>query len=131
MMGFGNSPACEECGEWLTGRQTRYCSRKCQMRAYRQKTAQQPAERACVLCGATFRPRRGKQTFCDFENDADESCATLQTERARQRQELEGERWDKACDHCGENTCWDGVGRPRRFCSARCKQAFYRAAKKS
>ncbi|MFJ4845139.1 hypothetical protein [Streptomyces sp. NPDC088733] len=100
------------------------------MRAYRREKAQQPAERVCVLCGATFRPRRGKQTFCDFEADATQSCALLQTERAVLADRRDGERWDKACEHCGQDAGWEGSGRPRRFCGSRCKTAFYRAAKR-
>jgi hypothetical protein len=97
------------------------------MRAYRREHATPPAEKLCALCGATFRPLRGRQTFCDFQNDANETCAAMQSERDAQRLALDSERSDKMCDHCGEWAGWDGVGRPRRFCSARCKTAHYRA----
>jgi len=129
-IGFSDSTECEECGEWLTGRQKRFCSPRCKMQAYRRDKGQKPAERVCVLCGATFRPLRGKQTYCDYLNDADETCSAMQNELAARKRELEDVRYDKACEHCGEWAGWDGVGRPRRFCSSRCKTAFYRAAKK-
>jgi endogenous inhibitor of DNA gyrase (YacG/DUF329 family) len=121
---------CMECGNWLPDKSRSdrlYCSESCRKHAYRREHSTPPAEKICVLCGAIFRPLRGKQTFCDFTNDADETCAVLQNERAQQQRELEDQRWDKECEHCGENTGWDGVGRPRRFCSNRCKTAFYRA----
>lgn len=125
---------CVECGGWLPEKSRAdrvYCSDTCRKRAYRRDCASKPAEKVCVLCGATFRPLRGKQTFCDFEDQASGSCAELQNLQRQRASELEDERYDKLCDHCGEFTGWDGVGRPRRFCSARCKTAFYRAAKKA
>lgn len=133
MLGFGDSPACEECGEWLTGRQTRFCSARCKMRAHRRDSRPAPAERVCRLCGATFRPLRGKQTYCDWTNDADASCAELQNELARTALDKENQRWDSECarDGCEESTGWTGVGRPRRFCSDRCRVAHYRAEKRA
>ncbi|GHJ27124.1 hypothetical protein TPA0910_15570 [Streptomyces hygroscopicus subsp. sporocinereus] len=133
MIGFSDTQSCEGpgCDEWLTGRQARFCSPRCKMRAHRHEKAPRPAEKVCILCGATFRPLRGKQTYCDFTNDADETCAALQNERLSLARELEDTRWDKDCEHCGVNAGWDGAGRPRRFCSPRCKTAFYRAAKKN
>lgn len=133
MLGHRGTPTCDGpgCSEWLTGRQVRFCSAKCKMRAHRLEKAPRPAEKTCVLCGATFRPLRGKQTYCDFDNDANETCAALQIARLSQARELEDSRWDKDCEHCGDNAGWDGIGRPRRFCSPRCKTAFYRATKKA
>ncbi len=131
---------CHECGGWLSessgkGRRSRadrlYCSDACRKRAYRREHAPKPAEKVCALCGASFRPLRGKQTYCDYEDQADGSCADLQNELRQGARELENDRYDKACEHCEEWTGWDGVGRPRRFCSARCKTAHYRAAKKA
>lgn len=132
MIGYSDSPTCQapRCEEWLTGRQTRFCSAKCRMRAYRAEVTDKPAERSCVLCGATFHPLRGKQTYCDYEEQADGSCSAMQNELRDRARALDDERWDKECAHCGENTGWDGIGRPRRFCSSRCKTAFYRASKK-
>jgi endogenous inhibitor of DNA gyrase (YacG/DUF329 family) len=127
MMGFSDSRTCDECSEWLTGRQTRYCSSRCKMRAHRREHTTPPAERVCVLCGATFRPLRGKQAYCDFESDADDTCAALQSNREVERLALDSERCDKTCDHCGDWAGWEGVGRPRRFCGGRCKTAFHRA----
>jgi endogenous inhibitor of DNA gyrase (YacG/DUF329 family) len=130
---------CMECGNWLPETSARarrsradrlYCSDACRKRAYRREHGPKPPEKVCTLCGATFRPLRGKQAYCDYEDQADGSCAQLQNELRQRARELENERFDKLCDHCGEFTGWDGVGRPRRFCSARCKTAFYRAAKK-
>lgn len=130
MFVIGNAPDCDECGEYLTGRQTRYCSPRCKMRARRRSA--QAAEQICRLCGATFRPLRGKQTYCDFENDADESCATMQNELAALQSQAEERRWDAQCARagCDNNAGWDGIGRPRRFCSDRCRVAHYRAERR-
>lgn len=131
MLGFNDSPGCEECGDWLTGRQTRFCSARCKMRAHR-RNGPKPAERTCRLCGATFRPLRGKQTFCDIQNDADESCAVMQDALLTELQDKEGQRWDAECarEGCEESTGWDGVGRTRRFCSDAHKTAHYRSEKR-
>lgn len=57
----------------------------------------------------------------------------MQNELAELRNQAEDDRWDAQCarEGCEENTGWDGAGRPRRFCSARCKTAHYRAAKRA
>src|SRR2546430_660363 len=115
LLGFDGAPSCDECDEWLTGRQTRWCSPRCKMRARRREAGTLPAEKVCVLCGATFRPLRGKQTYCDYDDDADPTCCQMQNERVGHLRALENERWDKACEHCGENAGWEGVGRARRF----------------
>ncbi|MEV6684888.1 hypothetical protein AB0N28_06055 [Streptomyces sp. NPDC051130] len=131
MIGTADTQSCEECGKWLTGRQTRFCSPKCKMRARRRDSGASPAEKVCTLCGASFRPLRGKQVFCDYTDQADASCSEMQNARDAQRLALDEERWEALCAHCEESTGWDGVGRPRKFCSDRCKQAFYRAAKRA
>ena len=131
---------CIECGDWLPdtsprGRRSRadrqYCSDACRKRAYRREHRQEPAEKVCILCGAAFRPLRGKQTYCDYIDQASPSCAQLQYEMEQRARELENERYDRMCAHCGEFTGWDGLGRPRRFCSPRCKTAFYRQQRRS
>lgn len=131
MLGFHDSPVCEECPEWLTGRQSRYCSPRCRQRAYRRARASTTPARLCVLCGAEFRPVRGKQTYCDYESSAGPSCAAMQEERQERVRELDNARWDAACAHCGRNVDWEGVGRPRRYCSPRCRTAFYRAVREA
>lgn len=112
-----------------------YCSARCRMNAYRAAGAPKTADMTCELCGAPFRPLRGKQRVCAKPEQTSATCRDMQAERERQRTAvrlaLDEERWEKACEHCGENTGWEGAGRPRRFCSSRCKTAFYRAAKKA
>ncbi|MET8132865.1 hypothetical protein ABZV24_13065 [Streptomyces sp. NPDC005251] len=132
MLGFSGTSACEECSEWLTGRQRRYCSDQCKMRAHRREKGPRPAEKVCRLCGATFQPLRGKQTFCDYDNDANVTCAAMQSELGELAREAQDQRYDAECarEGCEDNTGWDGIGRPRRFCSARCKVAHYRTEKR-
>lgn len=126
----GDIPTCEECGGWLTGRQTRYCSKKCNMRAYRR--AMRPDPKVCDLCGAEFVPLRGNQRICDYMNEADSTCSGMQMDRDRLKHAADAQRWEQVCirEGCNEWTGWEGAGRPRRFCSNRCKTAHYRAATK-
>lgn len=137
MIGFPGTRSCQApgCDEWLTGKQRAFCSNACRQAAYRADratTPATPAERTCRLCGATFPVRRGNQTYCDLERDPDRNgCEALQAKMLRDRAEASEKHWDAECAHCGENTGWDGVGRPRRFCSPRCRTAFYRAQRRS
>lgn len=133
MIGNDDTSTCEgpHCDTWLTGRQSRFCSAACKMRVRRRENGTLPAEKDCVLCGAPFRPLRGKQVFCDYTGQADASCSEMQNIRAGLKRDLEDDRSDKMCEHCGEWARWDGVGRPRRFCAPRCKTAHYRAAKRA
>lgn len=131
MIGSSDTPSCEECNEWLTGRQSRFCSAKCKMRSRRRERGTPPAEKVCVLCGATFRPLRGKQAFCDYMDQADDSCSEMQNARDTHRLMLDEQRWEALCARCKESAGWDGVGRPRKFCSDRCKTAHYRATKRA
>lgn len=117
MIGFGNTRECEECPEWLTGRQTRFCSRACQMRS-RRRNAPPPAEKVCRLCGANFRPRRGKQTYCDYDEGASAECAELQNAEHEAQFDARNAREDDLwCAQCGEWMEWSGRGRPPKFCA--------------
>lgn len=136
---------CPECGNWLpdtsdSGRRARadrvYCSDRCRVRANRRAAYVAPAEKTCEACGATFRPLRGKQKVCDLIEQASKECAEAQTVRAQecaqQALDTEDARWETECarNGCGNNAGWDGRGRPRKFCSDRCKTAHYRAVKR-
>jgi len=134
MISFGNETPCDECGADLTGRQRKYCGSACKMRAVRRAQREaQPAEKTCRLCGATFRPLRGKATYCDYLNDASPECSELQNALRQQRTATEDARWDATCarEGCDNNAGWDGTGRPRRFCSEAHKKAHYRAVKRA
>lgn len=131
-----NSADCQgpHCDEWLTGRQTRFCSARCRTAAYRAegRAADPMPTKVCRLCGADFTPLRGKQTYCDFEGQASAACCEMQSALFTQRLDGQSARWDATCarEGCDDNAGWDGVGRPRRFCSPRCKTAHYRAEKR-
>lgn len=128
---------CEVCGEWLEGRQTRFCSARCRQRHYRATHPVDIPLSTCALCGTEFRPVRGKQRVCAVPEQADATCRELQQERDRiareHADELDEQRWEATCarEGCDESTGWEGVGRPRRFCSDRCRVAHYRAEKRN
>lgn len=122
---------CENCGKWLPDGSRvdrRFCDSTCRLEAFRRARA---VEKPCELCGRPFTPMRGRQRVCDFTQQAGTSCRELQNELAVRRREAEDARWDALCAHCGENAGWSGAGRPRRFCSPRCRTAFYRAEKRT
>jgi hypothetical protein len=136
---------CIECGNWLPdtsaqGRRVRadrlYCSANCRVNARRRANYVPPAEKVCRLCGDTFRPLRGKQTYCDIDQ-ASKECRELQEQhkenQAQQALDAEDARWEAVCarEGCEDSTGWTGSGRPRRFCSDRCKTANYRTVKRS
>lgn len=134
MISFGYETPCDECGKDLTGRQRKYCGAACKMRAYRREKCSQPAEKVCRLCGANFRPRRGKQTVCDFVDEASPECCALQHELEQQREQRIRDvdaHNDALCLHCGEWVEWDGKGRPRKFCCPAHRTAYHRAAKRA
>jgi endogenous inhibitor of DNA gyrase (YacG/DUF329 family) len=127
---------CAVCGEWLEGRQTRFCSARCRQRDYR---ATHPADiplKACDLCGTGFRPIRGKQRVCAVPEQADATCRELQEARERitreHADELDEQRWDATCarEGCDNSAGWEGAGRPRRFCSDAHKTAHYRVERR-
>jgi predicted nucleic acid-binding Zn ribbon protein len=111
---------CVVCDGPLTGRQEILCSPRC--RKARQRAAQltrdefweRLAGRDCARCGDAFEPRNSRQRFCS------PGCALN-----------EDARWDAVCEleGCEENTGWDGVGAPRRFCCNAHKQKAYRLRK--
>jgi predicted nucleic acid-binding Zn ribbon protein len=121
------SLSCEVCGGPLSGRQTAVCSNACRQarKRMRKLTATEHEAllwgRDCAYpgCLEVFDPRTPKQRYCS------ENCS------AAHKREIEDARWDAVCelDGCDENTGWDGVGAPRRFCSNAHKQKAYRLRK--
>jgi hypothetical protein len=135
---------CEECGDSLparssNGHRTRsdalYCSPRCRVKAHRHanpRNASTVAEKPCAVCGALFRPTRGNQTMCD----SNQSCVQMRSQRMLllyEVEQAESARWDAICarEGCDNNAGWMGSGRPRKFCSDRCKTAHYRAQRKA
>ena len=122
---------CAYCHRWLPDSaraHRKYCSARCRQADYRYARA---TLIPCELCGREFRPLRGRQSVCDYNDQAVTSCRSLQDELAQREREAQDERWDSTCAHCGEHAGWSGAGRPRRFCAPRCRTAFYRAERRS
>ncbi|MEV0117582.1 hypothetical protein AB0H77_30815 [Streptomyces sp. NPDC050844] len=118
---------CERCREYLTGRQERYCSPACRQAAHR---ARQPRERPpmkpCPLCGELFEVWHPRKRFCDYYDEAGYDCINAQEDLKEAAEDALEARKSAQCAQCAEPAGWTGRGRPRRFCSQRCKQADYR-----
>lgn len=119
---------CEQCGDPLNERQERYCSGACRQAAYRER--KQPRKgrelKRCPLCGELFEVTRRGKKFCDYWDEAEDDCKTAQDDLQEDSEEAAQARRDATCENCGEPAGWSGRGRPRRYCSDRCKTAAYR-----
>ncbi len=118
---------CERCGEYLTGRQERYCSPACRQAAHRARN--RPAHvpmKPCALCGELFEPLHHRQKFCNYADEAGTECQAMQDDLEEAAWLTQEARKEARCAHCSKPAGWIGRGRPRRFCSRRCKQADYR-----
>lgn len=125
-----HSDKCGWCGERLTGKQERYCETKCRVAAWRAGKNPRPEPRTCVLCGEEFFPRHKRQHYCDYFDDAERACKLMQDDLEEAADFAAEDRANALCEHCGESAGWTGNGRPRKFCSDRCKTAEYRARKR-
>lgn len=119
---------CQHCGEPLTGRQERYCSPACRQAVFRDsRKPRKPREwKPCPLCGEPFEAIHPLKKFCDYEDEAERHCQDAQDDLEEAEAIAAVEREEAVCAHCGEPAEWSGRGRPRRFCSNRCKTADYR-----
>ena len=118
---------CGHCGRRLSGRQERYCSPSCRQAAYRasKKPTRQPLK-PCPLCGEHFEVTSTRKKYCDYDDEAEDECRAAQDELEDAEWAAQWQRENATCAVCGEPAGWTGRGRPRRFCSNRCKQADYR-----
>lgn len=120
-------PDCGHCGQRLTGRQERYCSAVCRQAAYRaSKQPNRLTYKPCPLCGEPIQVTSKRKKFCDYYDEAEDDCRAAQDDLNDAEWLAAEERRTAQCTHCGKPTGWSGRGRPRRFCSNRCKQADYR-----
>ncbi|MEV6420557.1 hypothetical protein [Streptomyces sp. NPDC051662] len=122
---------CQHCGEPLTGRQERYCSAACRQAGFREsrRPRRRLALKPCPLCGDSFLATYPLKKFCDYESEAERDCQDAQDDLEEAELIAAVEREEAVCAHCGEPAGWSGRGRPRRFCSNRCKTADYRKRK--
>ncbi|MGW2230175.1 hypothetical protein [Streptomyces formicae] len=132
-MGYYEDPEydCQYCGSPLTGRQERYCSGTCRQAAYRaSKKPRTPIVlKECPLCGDRFEVTHPRKKYCDYQDEAERHCQDAQDDLEEAEWIADAERREAICAHCGEPAGWSGRGRPRRFCSNRCKTADYRRHK--
>lgn len=129
---------CIECGTPLKGRQVRTCSTRCRVADYRRSRRQGPKLRTCRLCGQPFTPVNSRQRMCRFgiDNMPGDPCYEAQ-DAADEHEEFVVQAWREVRDSllcegpdCTAHIPYSGRGRPKRFCSARCRVAASRAAKK-
>ncbi len=120
-----HSARCDQCGGPLSGRQERYCSGRCRQAAHRARTRPHPAEKSCPLCGQLFEPLNRWQKYCAYD-EAGYDCINAQEDIAEAAEDAREARTAARCTHCAGPTGWGGRGRPRRFCSSKCRQADYR-----
>ncbi|MEU7313308.1 MULTISPECIES: hypothetical protein [unclassified Streptomyces] len=125
---------CGGCDTPLTGRQRQWCSDACRLRQYGKPLPL----RDCCLCGQPFPPVNARQRVCRYgvDNERGDACFDVQ-EAAEEHQDDRVNYWREIRDSavCEGPTCtaeipYAGTGRPKRFCSARCRVAANRAAKK-
>lgn len=128
---------CARCGGRLGENQERYCSAACRASAWRiaqweeeRKNLGLPLHTSCALCGERINVTSKSKTSCD-ENDRNDDCvdaqASVRLDEINARDEAEELREYAECEHCGADIGYGGKGRPRRFCTPRCRTAFYRA----
>jgi endogenous inhibitor of DNA gyrase (YacG/DUF329 family) len=128
---------CVHCHRRLTGKQERYCSAACRQATYRAgKRTGPPVLRICALCGGDFEPVRPRQKFCTydmagFDDEAGFLCINLQEDLWELEEDAKAARESAVCAHCGKSAGWTGRGRPKKYCSGRCKVADFRAAKRA
>jgi endogenous inhibitor of DNA gyrase (YacG/DUF329 family) len=124
---------CEHCGKQLEERQERYCSHACRQGAYRtrKRPRKRPQLKRCPLCGEGFEVTHPRKKYCDYNDEAEEDCRTAQDDLDEAAELAAMERAEAECAHCGNPAGWTGRGRPRRYCSNRCKTAAYRNRKRA
>lgn len=125
---------CAGCDAPLTGRQRRWCSDACRLRQY----AKPLPLRTCRACGQPFQPVNARQRLCRYgvDNERGDVCFDAQ-EAQEEHMDDTVNYWREVRDSecCQGPTCtapipYSGKGRPKRFCSARCRVAANRAAKR-
>lgn len=123
---------CDHCERKLTGRQRKFCSESCRVAEWRE--SKRPRQyRDCELCGDPFPVRYRNQRVCDYNSRASEDCKYLQEELMVEWEDAQDELRDAVCERegCEISVYRPGPGRPKRFCSDRCKTAHYRATKRA
>jgi hypothetical protein len=119
------------CTKRLHENQKRFCSDSCRVADWRDGKRERQS-RTCTLCGDPFAVRYRNQRVCDYNSaQASDDCLSMQDELMELREELQEQRESATCEResCEESTYRPGRGRPKRFCSPRCKTAHYRAEK--
>ncbi|MFJ9728304.1 hypothetical protein ACIRP3_36735 [Streptomyces sp. NPDC101209] len=126
---------CGGCDEPLTGRQRKWCSAACRLRQY--SKAKPLQSRTCRDCGQPFIPRHWNQRRCRFGEDNERGDACFERQEAAEERAEDVNAWRDARDEgeclapgCSAPVPYAGNGRPKFYCSARCRVRAHRAAKK-
>ena len=131
--------ACEQCGAVYETRHmgvSKFCSSRCKNRA-RQAKRLDHESRTCAVCGQSFECNKHFSTQCCSESCAakkrwqDKGDIYRSDAATKPRHDALKQFWaarqpvQKACVQCGvlyETTCLHSRA---KFCSSRCKQAYY------
>lgn len=96
---------CDFCGDPLTGRTKRFCSRACLLATIAAERRLPPGK--CIVCGAEFRPRNRDQRCCSH------ACGGKHANADRHRPHT------GRCTVCGASIDPGNPSKPRQTCGAR------------
>ncbi|GAA0914892.1 hypothetical protein GCM10009549_29820 [Streptomyces thermoalcalitolerans] len=115
-----------------TRRQRLTCSAACRKRLQRARQGYQKPFKPCRFCGELIDSYRGNDVRCP-EDDRSDYCDDLQWAKEERQARLEARKEGPVeCEgpNCTAEVVWSGRGRPRRFCSGRCRMAAVRARRR-
>lgn len=117
-----NGRVCVVCGKALTGKQERYCSKRCKKKAeHNRARGEQPDAKytkVCPTCGHTFLTDKKNRKFCG------EECAKeWNRNRTRNAQSKRAEKPVIICAVCGKK--FEGNSAQAKYCSKECRAAAW------
>lgn len=117
-----NSRVCAVCGKPLTGRQERYCSKRCKKKAeHNRERGEQPDAKytkVCPTCGHTFLTDKRNRKYC-----SDECAKEWNRTRYAQNKREEKKKPIIICAVCGKE--FEGKSAQAKYCSEECRAAAW------
>lgn len=125
-----NGRVCAVCGKPLTGRQERYCSKRCKKKAeHNRERGEQPDAKytkVCPFCGKEFvTEEKGRRKYCS-DKCAEEQNRTIRIESKRKKR-AEKSKPVIICGWCGKE--FVGRNTQARYCCKECRLAAEAAHK--
>lgn len=78
---FSLKMKCQQCGNQLTGKQTKFCSKECRLKS--QNASRRKYDKVCPVCGNEYKAARQEQIYCCLSCKASYENSQLKGERAR------------------------------------------------